>query len=140
MEGVLSEWGDFLYKIASGLPYDLKTKKGFQIGVVCVVPPFPFSDKTEIEMYRDLSIIFTKSSLEGIHLGDVKLVDGEWRIAGNSSYALVITGSGTTVEDARRQAYSRIEGILLQNMFYRTDIGLKWSEDGDKLYTWGFLY
>ena len=140
MEGVLSEWGDFLYKIASGLPYDLKTKKGFQIGVVCVVPPFPFNDKVEIEIYRDLSIIFTKSSLEGVHLGDVKLIDGEWRIAGNSSYALVITGSGTTVEDARKQAYSRVEGILLQNMFYRTDIGLKWSEDGDKLYTWGFLY
>ncbi|MEK9135389.1 MAG: phosphoribosylglycinamide synthetase C domain-containing protein [Patescibacteria group bacterium] len=94
----------------------------------------------EIEIYRDLSIIFTKSSLEGVHLGDVKLIDGEWRIAGNSSYALVITGSGTTVEDARKQAYSRVEGILLQNMFYRTDIGLKWSEDGDKLYTWGFLY
>jgi phosphoribosylamine---glycine ligase len=140
MEGVLSEWGDFLYKIASGLPYDLRTKKGFQIGVVCVVPPFPFNDKVEIEIYHDLSIVFTKPSLEGIHLGDVKMVDGEWRIAGDSSYALVVTGSGTTVEDARKQAYSRIEGILLQNMFYRTDIGLKWSEDSDRLYTWGFLH
>ena len=29
---------------------------------------------------------------------------------------------------------------LLQNMFYRTDIGLGWYEDSDKLQTWGYLY
>jgi len=140
MEGVLSEWGDFLYKIAKGLAYDLKTKKGFQIGVVCAVPPFPYEDKSETEIYRDLSIIFRRPNLDGIHLGDVKLMDGNWRIAGNTGYALVITGSGATVEDARKQAYSRIDDILLQNMFYRTDIGLGWHDDSDKLQTWGYLY
>jgi phosphoribosylamine--glycine ligase len=75
-----------------------------------------------------------------VHLGDVKLVDGNWQIAGNIGYALIITGSGTTVEEARKQTYSRTENILLQNMFYRTDIGLGWGEDSDKLQTWGYLY
>ncbi len=140
MEGVTSEWGDFLYKIANGEQYDLKTKKGFQIGVVCAVPPFPFDDKSEMAIYKDLSIIFKKSNLEGIHLGDVKLIDNNWRIAGDTGYALVVTGSGTTTEDARKQVYSRLENILLQNMFYRTDIGLGWYEDSDKLQTWGYLY
>ncbi len=140
MEGVLSEWGDFLYKIAKGENFELKTKKGFQLGVVCAVPPFPYDDKSEMNIYRDLSIIFKKPNIEGVHLGDVKLIDGSWRIAGATGYALVVTGSGTTVEDARKQAYGRIENILLQNMFYRTDIGLSWHEDSDKLQTWGYLY
>jgi phosphoribosylamine--glycine ligase len=140
MEGIISQWGDFFYKIASGENYDLKTKKGFQIGIVCAVPPFPYYDESEMELYKNLSIIFKKNNRDGVHLGDVKKVDGNWQIAGNTGYAIIITGSGTTVEDARRQTYARVENILLQNMFYRTDIGLGWSEDSDKLQTWGYLY
>jgi len=139
-EGILSQWGDFLYRIAAGENYDLKTKKGFQIGIVCAVPPFPYYDESEMALYKDLSIIFKKDNKDGLHLGDVKIVDGSWQIAGNTGYALVITGSGTTVDEARKQAYSRTENILLQNMFYRTDIGLGWGEDSDKLQTWGYLY
>jgi phosphoribosylamine--glycine ligase len=140
MEGVVSEWGEFLHSIAKGENYDLKTKKGFQLGICCAIPPFPFYDKAEMEIYKDLSIIFKKPSLDGVHLGDVKLIDGNWRIAGESGYALVVTGSGTTVDDARKQAYGRVDNILLQNMFYRTDIGLGWYEDSDRLQTWGYLY
>ena len=140
IEGVTSDWGEFLYAIAKGENFDLKTKKGFQICVVCAVPPFPYHDKTETDIYRDLSIIFKKPSLDGVHLGDVKLIDGNWQIAGQTGYALVVTGNGITVEDARKQVYGRLENILLQNMFYRTDIGLGWYEDSDKLQTWGYLY
>lgn len=140
MEGVTSQWGDFLYKIASGENYELKTKKGFQIGICCAVPPFPYYDAEEMEIYRDLSIIFKKPSLEGIRFGDLKIVDGSWKIAGVSGYVLVVTGSGTTVEDARKQVYARVDNILLQNMFYRTDIGLGWYEDSDRLQTWGYLH
>ena len=140
MEGVTDEWGEFLFKLAKGENFELKTKKGFQIGVVCAVPPFPYDDKSEMSIYKDLSIIFKKPNLDGIHLGDVKLIDGNWQIAGESGYAIVVTGSGVTVEDARKQVNSRLENILLQNMFYRTDIGLGWYQDSDKLQTWGYLY
>src|SRR3989344_7839625 len=140
MEGVLSEWGNFLYNIARGENFDLKTKKGFQLGIVCATPPFPYDDKTEMSIYKDLSITFKKPNYEGIHLGDIKFVDGNWCIAGDTGYDLVVTGSGTTVEDARKQAYGRIDNVILQNMFYRTDIGLGWYEDSDKLQTWGYLY
>ncbi len=140
MEGIISEWGEFMHSIAKGENFDLKTKKGFQIGVVCATPPWPYSDKSEASIYHDLSIIFKKPNLEGIHLGDIKLVDGSWRIAGVMGYDLIVTGNGVTVEDARKQAYGRIDNILLQNMFYRTDIGLGWYEDSDKLQTWGYLY
>lgn len=140
MEGISMPMAEFLYRLAKGENFELKTKKGFQIGVVIAVPPFPYDDKKMFEIYKDSSILFKKQNLEGVHLGDVKLVDDDWKIAGESGYALVITGSGNTVEDAQKQAYRRVENIMLQNMFYRVDIGMKWYNDSDKLQTWGYLY
>jgi phosphoribosylamine---glycine ligase len=140
MEGVNNEWGEFLYQLTKKEPLELKTKKGFQIGVVVVVPPFPYEDKKETFIYKDLSILFKKNDLSGVHLGDVKLINGVWSIAGELGYVLVITGSGLIVDDARKQVYSRLKNIMLQNMYYRTDIGLKWYQDSDRLQTWGYLY
>jgi len=140
MEGVAEPWGDFLYRLAKHEATEFKVKKGFQIGVVVVVPPFPYEDKKESFIYKDLSIIFKKQNLEGVHLGDVKLINNVWAIAGNSGYVLVITASGNTLGEARKQVYSRLKNIIIQNMYYRTDIGLKWSEDSDRLQTWGYLY
>ena len=139
-EGVISEWGEFLHDIANHLPYNLKTKKGFQLGVVIATPPFPYDDKSEVELYKDTSILFKKPNFEGVHLGDVKIINGDWKIAGNCGYDLVVTGSGTTMEDARRMAYNRIDNIMILNMFYRTDIGASWAEDRDKLHSWEYLY
>jgi phosphoribosylamine--glycine ligase len=139
MEGIMSPMGEFLYALAKGEQYSLKTQKGFQVGVVIATPPFPYSDEKMFQIYKDISILFKKQNLEGIHLGDVKLVDDDWKLAGKSGYVLIVTGSNSTVEDARRHAYRRIENIMLQNMFYRTDIGAKWPEESDELHTWGVL-
>lgn len=140
IEGVTSPWGEFLAACAAKQPYELKTKKGFQVGAVVAVPPFPYEDKSEFDIYHDLSIIFKKPNLDGVHLGDVKFVDGDWRIAGQTGYALVVTGSGITVQEARAQMGNRIDNIMLQNMFYRTDIGERWTGDSDRLHMWGYLY
>ena len=140
MEGVSSPWGEFLHAIAHKRPYDLKTKKGFQVGVVVAVPPFPFYDIAAFKKYsEDATIMFKKKNDEGLHLGDVKLVEGDWRLAGYSGYALVVTGSGLTMEDARKQVYARVKNIMVPNMFYRTDIGVRWLTDSDKLHTWGYF-
>jgi phosphoribosylamine--glycine ligase len=141
MEGVTSNWGDFLYSLAKGGAMELKTKKGFQIGVVIAVPPFPFHDPAAFKRYSEEAVIlFKKPDFEGVHIADVKLVEGDWVLAGNSGYALIVTGSGVTMKEAIEQAYKRIANIHLPNMFYRTDIGARWSEDGDKLQTWGYLF
>lgn len=139
-EGILNERGEFLYKLAAGEQFEIKVKKGFQVGVVIVVPPFPFEDKSETALFKDLSILFKKPNLDGVHLGDVKKTNGSFSVAGDSGYVLVVTGSGITVEGARKQAYSRVNNIILQNMYYRTDIGEKWLYESDKLQMWGYLY
>ncbi len=140
IEGILSKWGDFLLALAKGEPFELRTKKGFQVAVVIGVPPFPFVDPDAFKKYsEDAIVLFKKEVREGLHPCDLKLVDGDWRLAGNSGYALVITGSGPTMQDARREAYNRVKNIMIPNMFYRTDIGERWQRDGDLLQTWGYL-
>jgi phosphoribosylamine---glycine ligase len=140
MEGIQQDMGDMLYSLVTKEKFELKTRKGFQVGVVVAVPPFPFFDDEEFDIYKDMTVIFRKPNIEGMHLGSVKLVDGDWKIAGEFGYALVVTGSGLTVPEARKQCYGRIAGIMLLNMFYRTDIGERWTEDSDRLHMWGYLY
>jgi phosphoribosylamine--glycine ligase len=140
VEGVLSKWGDFLLALAKGEPFELRTKRGFQVAVVVGVPPFPFVDPDAFRKYsEDAVVLFRKEIKEGLHPCDIKVVDGDWRLAGNSGYALVVTGSAATMQDARREAYNRVKNIMIPNMFYRTDIGERWARDGDLLQTWGYL-
>src|SRR5437016_8758262 len=109
MEGVTSSWGEILHKISGGEEVGLKTKKGFQVGVVIAVPPFPFNDdRTFRKFSEDATILFKTEKLDGIHLGEVKREGNDWRIAGRSGYSLVVTGSGSTTVEAREQAYRRV--------------------------------
>ncbi|OGZ02374.1 MAG: phosphoribosylamine--glycine ligase [Candidatus Liptonbacteria bacterium RIFCSPLOWO2_12_FULL_60_15] len=142
LEGIMTPAAEWMYRLARGEQFELKTKKGFQIVVRISVPTFfaKSKDRETVEMYRDLPILFKKpSNLDGIHIEDVKIEDGAWRIAGESGVLLAVTGSGATVEEARKQVYSRVQNIMVLNMFYRTDIGGKWAEDSDRLHTWGYL-
>lgn len=141
MEGILTPIGEFFYKLANGENIDLKTKKGFQIGVRVLLETYVSSDPADIQFYKDLSVLFRRPNpnYEGIHLADVKLVKGQLRVAGDSGCVLTVTGAGSTVEEARRQVYGRLKNIRLQNMFYRVDIGKRWDHDSDKLQTWGYL-
>jgi phosphoribosylamine--glycine ligase len=140
IEGVKSRWSDLLWALANKQEFELQTDRGFQICVVVAVPPYPFADPAAYKRYsEDAVVIFKKPMANGIHHGDAKLVEGDWRLAGNSGYALVVTGSGPTVDDARRETYNRVRNIIIPNMFYRTDIGERWHRDGDLLQTWGYL-
>ena len=140
MEGVTSEWGAFLADIAQGKDAQLKTKKGYQVGVVVAIPPFPFEDDKAFRKYsEDATILFRKQNLNGVHIGEVKLVDGDWHVAGKSGYVLVITGSGPSMQDAINSAYQAVKNVMIPNMFYRDDIGQRWFKDVDLLLSWGYL-
>lgn len=140
IEGILSEWGEFLYALAKKEKFEFKAKKGFQLGVVIAVPPFPFIDHDAFRKYsEDATIIFKKPILEGVHIANVKLVDGNYIVAGVDGFVLIIVGTGITMEEARKQAYNKISNITIPNMFYRTDIGERWFTDSDKLFSWGYI-
>ncbi|MFH1420789.1 MAG: phosphoribosylglycinamide synthetase C domain-containing protein [Candidatus Aenigmatarchaeota archaeon] len=138
-EGILMPMADFLYEMAAGTLTQFKTKTGFQVGVRIVVPPFPFNDKKTMESNSKDAVIIFKKPTEGLHIEDVKKVNGDWLVTGDSGVVLIVVGTGQTMKQAQHQVYSRIANILLPNMYYRTDIGDRWFEDSDKLHNWGYL-
>jgi len=140
MEGITSEWGVFLSDLAQGKEAQLKTKKGYQVGVVVTIPPWPFEDEKAFKKYSEgATILFRRQNRDGIHIGEVKLEEGDWHIAGNSGYALVVTGSGATMADAIERAYQNVKNVMIPNMFYRTDIGQRWARESDMLLSWGYI-
>ncbi|MBU1131060.1 phosphoribosylamine--glycine ligase [Patescibacteria group bacterium] len=139
-EAMITPIGEFLYELALNKDPNLKVKKGFQIGIRVVVPPYPFRDKKTFDSYsKDATIVFKKSNLDGIHIEDVKLVNDQWTVTGSAGVALIVVGAGLTMKQAQQQVYNRIQNILIPNMYYRDDIGERWYEDSDKLHSWGYL-
>jgi phosphoribosylamine--glycine ligase len=139
-EGMITPIGQFFWDLANGNDPKLKAKSGFQIGVRIVVPPFPFDDDATFESFsKNAAIVFKKPAQDEVHIEDVKQVNGQWLVAGTSGVVLIVVGLGQTMKQAQAQVYSRIKNILIPNMYYRTDIGDRWYEDGDKLHNWGYL-
>ncbi|MBM3200705.1 hypothetical protein FJZ53_07230 [Candidatus Woesearchaeota archaeon] len=138
-ESMLNPIGEFLYDLAKGEKAKLRVKSGFHLGIRIVVPPFPFRDKETFRVKSKDSVIIFKKGLEGTHIEDVKIVNGEWVVTGTSGVVLIVCGTGQTMKQAQAQAYNRIKNIIIPHMYYRTDIGDRWFEDSDKLNTWGYL-
>ena len=104
------------------------------------MPPFPFDDEATFESFsKNGAIVFKKPAQDEVHIEDVKQVNGQWLVAGTSGVVLIIVGLGQTMKQAQAQVYSKIKNILIPNMYYWTDIGDRWYEDGDKLHNWGYL-
>jgi phosphoribosylamine--glycine ligase len=145
-EGILNPIGEFLYQLAKGEDIKFRTRSGFQVGVRIVMPPFPFDDNETFEIKSKDAVIYFKKNgsknsdvYNGIHIEDVKIVNDEWIVTGDSGVVLVVCGTGQTMKQAQKQAYTRIKNIIIPNMYYRTDIGDRWADDSDKLNTWGYL-
>ena len=138
-EGLITPISELLYELPRGLQ-KFKAKKGFQVGVRIVVPPYPFDDPEAFETSsRDAAILFKRPQREGIHIEDVKIVNDEWLVTGTSGVILIVVGTGSTMKQAQAQAYTRVKNIIIPTMYYRTDIGDRWAEDSDKLHNWGYL-
>ena len=139
-DGINMPLADFFYQMATGGPAKFRAKKGFQVGVRLVVPPYPFKDKETFESYsKGAAIVFKRPVKDGVHIHDVKRVNDEWIVTGGAGLALVVSGMGPTMKDAQKQAYGRIQNILIPNMYFRDDIGDRWADDSDRLHTWGYL-
>jgi phosphoribosylamine--glycine ligase len=140
-EGLLTPMNELLHGIASGELSKIRARGGFQLGVRIVVPPFPFTDPERFESSsKDAIILFKTPSREGIHIEDVRQLNGEWLVTGTSGVALIVCGVGPTMRQAQRQAYNRVRNVMIPNMYYREDIGDRWSEeDSDRLHSWRYL-
>lgn len=138
--GINEPFGNFLYKVAKGEKFKIKTRMGFQVGAYIVVPPFPYEDKKTFNLFsKDAVVVLKKEMKEGLHPMHLKMINKEWLITGDSGIALLVTGTGLTMKDAQKTMFNRINNVIINNAYYRTDIGDRWFEDSDKLWAWGLL-
>jgi phosphoribosylamine--glycine ligase len=145
----LSPWKEFLLAVARGKKYQLKYKKSFGVVVSVSIPPFPYKaiHHDYYEYYsKGAEILFrkklSKEEMNQIHFEEVSFnpKTGNYYISGSNGFILYVTGSGKTVEDARKSAYTLIGKLVIPKMFYRTDIGEKFiREDQKKLKEWGWI-
>lgn len=138
--GINEPMGELFLKLAAKKQFKINVKKGFQVGAFIVVPPFPYDDKKTFNLFsKDAVVVFKKNGKEGVHPMHLKKVNDEWLITGNTGIAVLVTGVGNTMKDAQKMMYNRISNVIINNGYYRTDIGDRWTEDSDKLWSWGLL-
>jgi len=141
LAGIGMPAGEFLFRLANGENFEIPIKSPLQIGICGVLPTFIHGDSRLVSAYRDSAIFFDGSEwdLPGLFFKDVKLDKNQLRVAGESKFIGVATGSGRNIGAARRQAYKNIRKIKTQDMFYRSDIGENWRNDFALLKKFGYL-
>ncbi|MFA6304211.1 MAG: phosphoribosylglycinamide synthetase C domain-containing protein [Patescibacteria group bacterium] len=140
-EGLKMPVSDFLYKLALGEDFKIKTKKGFQVGIRVLVPPNPYRNQEIFNAYaKGVRVMFKDpKKMTGVHLEDVKKIKGKWVITGSCGNVLIIVGTGKTMPAAQKQVYQRVKNVIIPNMYYRNDVGDRWYKEKDKLAKWGYL-
>ena len=122
----VTDWGSLFAGMADRSLKRLAVRSGFSVGIVLTTPPFPYT-REDVEEAVGLPVIFTGAAdaddHDNIHYGELGLADGQLVTSGMYGWTLVVTGTGDTIETARRNAYSVADDVFIPNMRYRRDIG-----------------
>jgi phosphoribosylamine--glycine ligase len=119
------------------------------IGIVLALPDFPYSHATRKEVVGVPMYGLTPQLQQHVHfcqamMGEAPQQDGaDIRtspcIVSAGDYVAVITGSGSTVQGARRNAYNRIKALSMPaSPFHRIDIGSRLAKDLPELQKHGY--
>jgi phosphoribosylamine--glycine ligase len=141
----VSPFGEFLKAVADGRDYNFQYRKGFGIVVLVATPPFPYQKISKENFSKGVNIYFkgtlTDEEKNHIHFERVsRRRSGEYYISKDDGFVLHVSGTGSTVEQARNETYSLIHKLIIPKMFYRTDIGVRFiKEERTKLKKWGYL-
>jgi phosphoribosylamine---glycine ligase len=142
-----SPWGEFLYAVAKGEPYDLKWKKGYGLVATIAAPPFPFHFKDHPVSSRGVLMVLgpiAERDINHLHFEEIsKTIRDEediYTITDNRGYILYVTAMGASVQEAQKLLYQRIGDIHIPKMMYRNDIGKRFIErDLKKLKEWEYI-
>jgi phosphoribosylamine---glycine ligase len=120
-----TSWGELFDAMVSRTTTTFATRPGFAAGVVMTTPPFPYG-RDVVNEPTGLPIIFDKVSDEDrahLHYGEVGLRDGQLVTSGAYGWTMVVTGTGSTIEEARDKANRLADRVIIPNARYRRDIG-----------------
>jgi phosphoribosylamine---glycine ligase len=106
---------------------EFRTRRGFCAGIVLTTPPFPYA-RENVPSPVGIPVLFEALSEEEkqhLHFGEVRLAYGQLVTAGGYGWTMVVTGTGATIDGARRAAVQLAGKVQTASLRYRTDIGAK---------------
>lgn len=129
-------WTPLIHAMLDRRSTSFATSRGFAVGVVLTVPPFPYR-YGYAEISKGLPIMLgddlCAAELERLHFGEVAMQNGELVTSGSVGYVMVATGRGATVPAAQAEAYALARKVHVPNIRYRTDIGDVFMQTGQSL-------
>jgi len=115
-------YGEMLYKIATGQVPDISWKHEFAAGIRLSIPPYPSEFKGKHPSGVPVKGI-EPDDLDECYLYDVMLDKKDSLVtAGYSGFIAVPMGGGNSIGEAFARCDSKIENIHIPNMQIRTDI------------------
>ena len=117
-------WGDLFARMLTGGAGTFPTAPDWSAGIVLTIPPFP-EERPGADPALDPPVFFhTPPDDPGhFHFSDMRRQDGQLFAGRRTGYAMVVTGTGSTVEAAQAAAQRRAESVCIPDLRYRTDIG-----------------
>jgi len=144
MELMESDFGEFLYQLASGQVWSGQVPSGLFSGDVRLhIPPFPAkSSKEQSDEAVGVPIFGIDVSKYNPHQHLVEVMldrDDEPVTSGPHGYVMSVTGRGEDVRSAEEAAYKQVDKIRVPNMRYRTDLADVIEEVYNKIEESGWL-
>lgn len=145
-EGDHLEW---LYDLCDGKDAKCFVYDKAAIGVVVAIGDFPHSKLTKKEV-NGVPVLGIGDMEDSVHPCQVMLGDAPQDIGGkvinapcwvtSGDYVMVVTGTGDTVSEAMRHAYTAVKKVNIPTgSFYRNDIGRRLSRQLPKLKEHGYF-
>ena len=119
------------------------------VGVVLTIPDYPYSHATQKEICGIPVYGISSGNRDQIHPCGLMMGEAPQDVSGKvismpsmvtaNDYVLIASGTGETVQHARRRAYRVLDQISVPNSpMWRTDIGLRLSRQLPELQRMGF--
>ena len=138
-------WGDLFERMLGGGRHGrFAASPGWSVGIVLTVPPFPREDPAS-PPEDDLPVFYreppgAEEAARHHHLCDVRLEGGRLLARRRTGRAMIVTGTGATVEEAQAGARARARNVIAPDLRWRADIGDRFlSRDGARLKELGWL-
>ncbi|MEA2758507.1 MAG: phosphoribosylamine---glycine ligase [Methylobacteriaceae bacterium] len=124
-----TSWAHLFKMMVTRSATSLATRPGYCVGVVLTTRPFPYNRKRVPSEPAGLPILF-EGEITGkdrchLHLAEVGKQEGDLVTAGMHGWTMIVTGIGATVTAARAAAYNLADRVVIPNVRYRRDIGVK---------------
>ena len=139
-------WGDLLGRMAGLVPRGdgrFRAGPGWSVAIVLTTPPFP-ATLDGCAPGDDPPVFFLEQprgdDLGHYHLVDVRTEAGQLLTRRRSGHAMIVTGTGPTVQDAQQAAAAAARNVVIPELRWRADIGERFlNGERDRLRALGWL-